>query len=45
MKGYVLDYVNENEFRKLERALKKYNMMLQNISLSPNIKNYFNKNR
>ena len=27
MKGYVLDYVNENEFRKLERALKKYNMM------------------
>jgi len=26
MKGYVLDYVNENEFRKLERALKKYNM-------------------
>ena len=27
MKGSVLDYVNENEFRKLERALKKYNMM------------------
>ena len=27
MKGYVLDYDNENEFRKLERALKKYNMM------------------
>ena len=27
MKGYVLDYINENEFRKLERALKKYNMM------------------
>ena len=27
MKGYVLDYVNENEFRKLERALKKYNMI------------------
>ena len=27
MKGYVLDYFNENEFRKLERALKKYNMM------------------
>lgn len=26
MKSYVLDYVNENEFRKLERALKKYNM-------------------
>ena len=27
MKGYVLDYANENEFRKLERALKKYNMI------------------
>ena len=26
MKGYVLDYINENEFKKLERALKKYNM-------------------
>ena len=26
MKGYVLDYIDENEFRKLERALKKYNM-------------------
>ena len=27
MKGYILDYVNENEFHKLERALKKYNML------------------
>ncbi len=27
MKGYVLDYINENEFKKLERALKKYNMI------------------
>lgn len=27
MKGYVLDYIDENEFRKLERALKKYNMI------------------
>ena len=27
MKGYVLDYIDENEFRKLERALKKYNML------------------
>ncbi len=27
MKSYVLDYVNENEFKKLERALKKYNML------------------
>ena len=27
MKGYVLDYIDENEFKKLERALKKYNML------------------
>lgn len=27
MKGYILDYIDENEFRKLERALKKYNML------------------
>lgn len=28
MKGaYVFDYINENEFRKLERSLKKYNML------------------
>ena len=27
MKGYILDYINENEFHKLERALKKYNML------------------
>lgn len=27
MNNYVLDYVSENEFRKLERALKKYNML------------------
>ncbi len=27
MKGYVLDYVCENDFKKLERALKKYNML------------------
>ena len=25
--------------------LKKYNMMLQNISLAPNVKNYLNNNR
>ena len=24
---YLLDYVNENEFKKLERSLKKYNML------------------
>ena len=29
MKGYVLDYINENEFKKLERALKKYNLQEQ----------------
>lgn len=27
MKGYVLDYINENEYKKLERSLKKYNML------------------
>ncbi len=27
MKGYILDYVDENEYKKLERALKKYNML------------------
>ena len=27
MNGYVLDYINENEYNKLERALKKYNML------------------
>lgn len=28
MKGaYSFDYVNENEFKKLERSLKKYNML------------------
>ncbi|MGI6324374.1 MAG: hypothetical protein ACOXZS_00200 [Bacilli bacterium] len=26
-KGYVLEYQNENEFRKLERSVKKYNML------------------
>ena len=27
MKGFILDYINENDFRKLERSLKKYNML------------------
>ena len=27
MKGFVLDYIDENEFSKLERSLKKYNML------------------
>ena len=25
--GYVIEYLNENEFRKKERSLKKYNML------------------
>ena len=25
--NYLVDYVNENEFHKLERSLKKYNML------------------
>lgn len=25
--NYVFDYINENEFKKLERSLKKYNML------------------
>ena len=27
MASFVLDYINENEYKKLERALKKYNML------------------
>ena len=27
MKGYILDYINENEYKKLERALTKYNIL------------------
>ena len=26
-KAYVFEYINENEFKKLERSLKKYNML------------------
>lgn len=26
-KSYVFEYINENEFKKLERSLKKYNML------------------
>ena len=25
--GYIIEYLNENEFRKKERAVKKYNML------------------
>jgi len=27
MKGYIFEYRNENEFKKLERSVKKYNML------------------
>ncbi len=27
MNGYIFEYINENEFRKYERSLKKYNML------------------
>lgn len=42
MKGYVLDYINENEFKKLERALKKYCMLAYkklNFEYYPSLKN------
>jgi hypothetical protein len=42
MKGYVLDYIDENEFRKLERALKKYNMLAfkkLNFEYYPSLRN------
>ena len=25
--SYIFEYLNENEFRKLERSVKKYNML------------------
>ena len=25
--SYIIDYINENEFKKKERAIKKYNML------------------
>ena len=42
MKGYVLDYINENEYKKLERALKKYNMLAYkklNFEYYPSLRN------
>ena len=42
MKGYVLEYVRENEFKKLERALKKYNMLAfkkLNFDYYPSLRN------
>lgn len=42
MKGFILDYFNENEYRKLERALKKYNMLAfkkLNFEYYPSLRN------
>lgn len=42
MKGFLLDYINENEFKKLERALKKYNMLAfkkLNFEYYPSLRN------
>ena len=42
MKGFILDYFNENEFKKLERALKKYNMLAfkkLNFDYYPSLRN------
>lgn len=42
MKGFILDYINENEYRKLERALKKYNMLAYkklNFEYYPKLRN------
>ncbi len=42
MKGYVLDYIDENEYHKLERALKKYNMIAYkklNFEYYPSLRN------
>ena len=42
MKGYILDYINENEYKKLERALKKYNMLAfkkLNFDYYPSLRN------
>ena len=42
MKGFILDYINENEYRKLERALKKYNMLTfkkLNFEYYPSLRN------
>lgn len=27
MKGYVIEFLDENDFRKMERSVKKYNML------------------
>ena len=40
--SYIIDYINENEFKKLERALKKYNMLAfkkLNFDFYPSLRN------
>ena len=42
MKGFILDYINQNEYKKLERALKKYNMLAfkrLNFEYYPSLRN------
>ena len=42
MKGFILEYINENEYHKLERALKKYNMLAfkkLNFEYYPSLRN------
>ncbi len=42
MASFVLDYFNENEYKKLERALKKYNMLAYkklNFDYYPSLRN------
>ena len=42
MASFVLDYYNENEYKKLERALKKYNMLAYkklNFEYYPSLRN------
>lgn len=42
MKGFIIDYLNENEYKKLERALKKYNMLAfkkLNFDYYPSLRN------
>ena len=42
MKGFILDYINENEYRKLERALTRYNMLAfkkLNFEYYPSLRN------
>ena len=42
MHSYVVEYLNENEFKKIERALKKYNMLAfkkLNFEYYPSLRN------